>query len=338
MPRPAPKSLAANALRGFAMGTADLVPGVSGGTIALLVGIYSQFIGTIAQLTSAATQLLRGRFAKCASLLKETAWDFCLPLLAGIIAAVFSLAPLMSWLLENHPEKLAGVFCGVVLASTTIFWQPNSTATHATRNTALTPPKQPPPHNPPNPQLPSWARWLISAAVAAGLFVLLGLSSEPHSELPLLAFLGAGALAICAMVLPGISGAFLLLVIGMYEPVIEAISHREITQLLVFAAGAAVGLAGFAPLLKRCLDSAPQITNAVLLGLLLGSFRVLWPWPHGVGVVARDHTETIDGTQLAWPSWSQAWLPAALGLGFFAIIWWLLHRQASQRTTAATGQ
>ena len=322
MPRPTPKSLAANALRGFAMGTADLVPGVSGGTIALLVGIYSQFIGTIAQLTSAATQLLRGRFAKCASLLKETAWDFCLPLLAGIITAVFSLAPLVSWLLENHPEELAGVFCGVVLASVTTFWQPNSVTSRATTPA----------------QLPNWARWLISAAVAAGLFVLLGLSSEPHSELPLLAFLGAGALAICAMVLPGISGAFLLLVIGMYEPVIEAISHREITQLLVFAAGAAVGLAGFAPLLKRCLDSAPQITNAVLLGLLLGSFRVLWPWPHGVGVVARDHTETIDGTQLAWPNWSQAWLPAALGLGFFAIIWWLLHRQASQRTTAATGQ
>ena len=336
MPRPKPKSLAANALRGFAMGTADLVPGVSGGTIALLVGIYHQFIGTIAQLTSAGFQLLRGRFAKCASLLKETAWDFCLPLLAGIIMAVFSLAPLMSWLLENHPEELAGVFCGVVLASTATFWQPNSTATHATRSTAPTPTAQP--HNSPTPQLPSWASLLISAVVAAGLFVLLGLSSEPHSSLPLLAFLGAGALAICAMVLPGISGAFLLLVIGMYEPVIEAISHREITQLLVFAAGAAVGLAGFAPLLKRCLDSAPQITNAVLLGLLLGSFRVLWPWPHGVGVVSRDHAETVDGTQLAWPSWSQAWLPAALGLGFFAVLWWLLRRQASQRTTAATGQ
>ena len=328
MPRPNPKSLAANALRGVAMGTADLVPGVSGGTIALLVGIYDQFIGTIAQLTSAGIQLLRGRFAKCASLLKETAWDFCVALLAGIIVAVFSLAPLMSWLLENHPEELAGVFCGVVLASVTTFWNPSLAIVRAPQ------PTQPPANA--TPTLPNWASLLISATVAAGLFVLLGLSSEPHSSLPLLAFLGAGALAICAMVLPGISGAFLLLIIGMYESVIEAISHRELTQLLVFAAGAAVGLAGFAPLLKRCLETAPQVTNAVLLGLLLGSFRVLWPWPHGVGVVSRDHAEAVDGTQLAWPSWGQLWLPAVLGLGFFAIIWWLLRRQANQRTTAAT--
>ncbi len=293
------KPLIANTLRGFAIGTADLVPGVSGGTIALLLGIYNRLIETIAQMVAGLTQLLRGNASQAEAQFKELPWLFILSLIVGIVAAVFSLAPLMSWLLEQYPEEMAGVFSGIVLAAIATAWQTSR-------------------HNAQSKFHP--LEVLVAAAVAAGLFVLLGISAEPHADPTLIIFFGSGALAICAMVLPGISGSFLLLIIGMYGSTLEAVSDRELQKLLVLLAGAVVGLAVFTPWLKLCLNSAPRITNSVLLGLLVGSLRVLWPWPDGVGVVSEDSNKAIDGTKLQWPTWEEAWLPILLGIGFGALI------------------
>lgn len=293
------KPLIANTLRGFAIGTADLVPGVSGGTIALLLGIYNQLIETIAQMVAGLTQLLRGNASQAEAQFKELPWLFILSLIVGIVAAVFSLAPLMSWLLEQYPEEMAGVFSGIVLAAIATAWQTSR-------------------HNAQSKFHP--LEVLVAVAVAAGLFVLLGISAEPHADPALIIFFGSGALAICAMVLPGISGSFLLLIIGMYGSTLEAVSDRELQKLLVLLAGAVVGLAVFTPWLKLCLNSAPRITNSVLLGLLVGSLRVLWPWPDGVGVVSEDSSKAIDGTKLQWPTWEEAWLPILLGIGFGALI------------------
>ncbi len=293
------KPLIANTLRGFAIGTADLVPGVSGGTIALLLGIYNRLIETIAQMVAGLTQLLRGNASQAEAQFKELPWLFILSLIVGIVAAVFSLAPLMSWLLEQYPEEMAGVFSGIVLAAIATAWQTSR-------------------HNAQSKFHP--LEVLVAAAVAAGLFVLLGISAEPHADPTLIIFFGSGALAICAMVLPGISGSFLLLIIGMYGSTLEAVSDRELQKLLVLLAGAVVGLAVFTPGIKLCLNSAPRITNSVLLGLLVGSLRVLWPWPDGVGMVSEDSSKAIDGTKLQWPTWEEAWSPILLGIGFGALI------------------
>ena len=291
---------AVTALRGFAMGATDLVPGVSGGTVALLLGIYERFIGAIRGIAAIGGRLLRGDISRARSKFKEADWVFVLPLGVGIVIAVFSLASLMERLLHDYPEEMAGIFTGLVLASLV--------ATYL----SLEPPAK-------KARLTFW-ELLLFAAVAAGVFILLGFSATPQTDPSLLAYLGAGALAICAMVLPGISGSFLLLIVGMYAALLAALDDIAIVQLLVFCLGAAIGLALFSTLLHRLLTQFRRPTTAVLLGLLLGSMRVLWPWPNGVGIISRDETEAIDGTRLEWPTLSQAWLPTLLALAAFALV------------------
>ena len=291
---------AVTALRGFAMGAADLVPGVSGGTVALLLGIYERFIGAIRGVAAIPSRLLRGDISGARSKFKEADWVFVLPLGVGIVIAVFSLASLMERLLHDYPEEMAGIFMGLVLASLV--------ATYL----SVEPPAK-------KARLTPW-ELLLAAAVAAGVFVLLGFSATPQADPSLLAYLGSGALAICAMVLPGISGSFLLLIVGMYAALLAALDDIAIVQLLVFCLGAAIGLALFSTLLHRLLIQFRRPTTAVLLGLLLGSMRVLWPWPNGVGIISRDETEAIDGTRLEWPTLSQAWLPTLLAMAAFALV------------------
>ena len=298
-------SLTVTALRGFAMGAADLVPGVSGGTIALLLGIYERFVAVIKGIAAIGGRLLRGDIKGASSKFKEADWFFVLPLGAGIVIAVFSLASLMERLLHDYPEEMAGVFMGLVLASLVAAYSSAKPPTESSAN-----------------PLARFTPWelLLAAAVAAGVFVLLGFSATPQTAPSLLAYLGAGALAICAMVLPGISGSFLLLIVGMYAALLAAVDDLAIAELLVFCLGAAVGLALFSTLLHRLLSQFRRTTTAVLLGLLLGSMRVLWPWPNGVGIISRDETEAIDGTRLDWPTLSAAWLPTLLALAAFALI------------------
>lgn len=293
-------SIAITTLRGFAMGAADLVPGVSGGTVALLLGIYSRFIGAIRGIAAIGGRLLRGDISGARRKFIEADWVFVLPLGVGIVIAVFSLASLMERLLHDYPEEMAGVFMGLVLASLVTAYLSVETPAKKARLTL-------------------W-ELLLAAAVAAGVFVVLGFSATPQSSPSLLAYFGAGALAICAMVLPGISGSFLLLIVGMYAALLAAVDDLAIAELLVFCLGAAIGLALFSALLHRLLTQFRRTTTAVLLGLLLGSMRVLWPWPNGVGIISRDETEAIDGTRLDWPTLSQAWLPTLLALAAFALI------------------
>ena len=351
---------AVTALRGFAMGAADLVPGVSGGTVALLLGIYDRFIGAIRGVAAIPSCLLRGDISGARSKFKEADWGFVLPLGIGIVIAVFSLASLMERLLHDYPEEMAGIFMGLVLASLVATYlslerhtnHANSDlaklsgqtdpSTSATPSETALPPNQQEAQSDvgspsetasqSNPEIAATARtnnpltrltpWelLLAAAVAAGVFFLLGFSATPQTDPSLLAYLGSGALAICAMVLPGISGSFLLLIVGMYAALLAAVDDIAVAQLLIFCSGAAIGLALFSTLLHRLLTNFRRPTTAVLLGLLLGSMRVLWPWPNGVGIISRDETEAIDGTRLEWPSFSQAWLPTLLALAAFALI------------------
>ena len=239
------------------MGTADLVPGVSGGTIALVLGIYERLVASIREGSSALGSFLKADGRGGLDHLRKVEWIFLLPLLGGILTAVVVLSSFLERQLEERPTILAALFLGLVLASIVIAWRLI--------------------------RVPALSHPVVGAVVAAALFVLLGLGEGRTTEDPaLLVFFGSGALAICAMILPGISGSLILLMIGMYAPVLSAVTDRSYLSIAVFAAGAVVGLAFFSQILNWALEHHHDLVLAALIGLMAGSTRVLWPWPGGV--------------------------------------------------------
>ncbi len=304
-----------NLVRGFFMGAADIVPGVSGGTIALLLGIYERLIASVRSGARALGRLVRLDFAGASMRVRQIEWVLIAPLLAGIGVAVVTLAPLLDHLLEEYPEEMAGLFFGLVVASIVIAWRMLET------RDAL--------------------RVGVLIATAAVTFWVLGFQSGPVSDPTLLAFFGAGAIAICAMILPGISGSFILLMLGMYGAVLNSVTERDVTALLVFTIGAVIGLALFSTALGWLLDNHHATVLAALIGLMAGSLRVLWPWPNGVGIISDEADTVIDGTGLEWPETGDIWGPlllaviaAAAVLGLSA----LAERRSGDRDSAAIAE
>lgn len=296
-----PVELAANLARGFAMGTADIVPGVSGGTIALILGIYERLLDSVRHGARSLAHLLKGDIQGFGGRLRAIEWKLVIPLLAGIGAAFLALSSVIDRLLVDAPEEMAGVFFGLVVASILVAWnmleQRDST------------------------------RIGVLSAVAVAAFFLLGLQNGASDAPSSLAFFLSGAVAICAMILPGVSGSFLLLMLGMYGAFVDAIHHRLLLDLVAFGAGALIGLALFGSALGWVLDNHRDTLLAALIGLMAGSLRVLWPWPNGVGVVGEGD-ERVDGTGLELPaSFSDAWLPTVLAVVGFAVVV-LLSRMA----------
>ena len=251
-----------------------MVPGVSGGTVALLTGIYDRLIGNIGIGSRSLGRLVRADLRGTISQLGRVEWGFLVPLGVGLLAAVFLLAGVIEETLIEHPEPMAGLFLGLVAASVLITGRDVE-----------------------------WAPGRLAAAglVGLALFVALGWQGAPVADPEAPALFGAGAVAICAMILPGISGSFLLLMMGMYATLIDIIDDRLLADAAIFGAGAVFGLACFSTLLARLLADRPHEVLAVMVGLLLGSTRVLWPWPHGVGVVSHHTDEAVSGTGLGWP-------------------------------------
>ncbi len=202
----------------------------------------------------------------------------------------------MKTALEEHSELTAAVFCGLVLASCWLVWNEL--------------------------QLKDGRRIATIVGVAAAAFFLLGFQNGAVSDPNILFFFGTGAIAICAMILPGISGSFIMLMLGMYASVLDG----SIAQLAVFLIGAAIGLGLFSTVLTWLLENFEQTVLAALLGLMLGSFRVLWPWPNGVGYTLEEGTlETVvRGTGLeVWPdigSLVTALIAAAVAAGATLLI------------------
>jgi putative membrane protein len=301
-----------NLIRGFSMGAADIVPGVSGGTIALLLGVYHRLITSIRFGARALGRLVRLDFAGAYGRLRQIEWVFIGPLLLGIGAAILALAPVLDHLLEEYPEEMAGLFFGLVVASIVIAWRMLETR--------------------------DARRVSVLIGTAAVTFWLLGFQSGPVSDPTLLAFFGAGAIAICAMILPGISGSFILLMMGMYGAVLDAVTERDATSLLVFMIGAVIGLALFSTALGWLLDRHYDTVLAALIGLMAGSLRVLWPWPNGVGIISDEADEAIDGTGLEWPESGDIWGPLLLGVLAAALVLGLsalAERRSSARDSAA---
>ncbi len=246
------------------MGAADVVPGVSGGTIALVFGIYTELVDQVRTGARMLGRVAKLDFAGAREKFDELDFAFLIPLLAGIGLAVLSLVSVIQRLLDEQPVRTAAVFFGLVVGSIIV----------TSREMDKLDPQ----------------RWLILVGTGAIAFFVLGLRSGPVSDPSLLVVLAAGSIAICAMILPGVSGSFLLLMLGMYEYILDAVDERDLVIVAVFGVGAVVGLGLFSQVLGWALDKHEPVIMAALVGLMIGSLRVLWPWPNGT-----------HGTDLAGP-------------------------------------
>ncbi len=244
-----------NFLRGVLIGIAEVIPGVSGGTLALITGIYSRLLNNIDLLFKSLRNITNPKIM--ARNLIALEWKFLIPVFIGMAIALITTASFMEGLLESNPIELRAVFAGLVAAGIYIPYKMSVKV------------------NGDNWGLRDYLLALIGALAA---FFLTGLpQGEVSNPGPILIFFSA-AIAICALVLPGISGSFLLLTIGMYSATIGALNDRDLQYLLIFALGALLGLASFVSLLKFLLSQRARPTLVLLAGLMLGSLRALWPW------------------------------------------------------------
>lgn len=240
---------------GFAMGCADLVPGVSGGTVALVVQVYERLVGNLRRGAGAVSRLLQADAGGAWERLRGVEWAFLAPLLAGVLSAVVVLAGTLRHLLEARPVAMSGLFFGLVAGSVVVALDELDEVT---------------------PRLVT-----IGAVVAGVTFVALGLRAGRVVDPSLPILFAGGAVAVCAMILPGISGSFILLILGLYQTVIAAVDDRDLLAVAVVGAGAAVGLGLFSTFLNWLLERHHGPVLAGLIGLMAGSLRVLWPWPAG---------------------------------------------------------
>jgi putative membrane protein len=236
-------------LKGIAMGAADVVPGVSGGTVAFITGIYGRLLLALNSFNISALSLLfKGSFKQ---FWQHVDGNFLLTLLVGILTSILSLAKLVTWTLAQYPEPLWSFFAGLILASSLFVLREVNKWGFTERLLVL---------------IGVLAAYLISAAVPVEI-------EKSHWMIFL-----SGAFAICAMILPGVSGSFILLVLGMYAFVLEALHTFNLEVIVVFVAGCGIGLLSFSRLLSYWLDKYTDQTLAVLTGFLLGALYKVWPW------------------------------------------------------------
>ncbi len=235
--------------KGAGMGAADVVPGVSGGTIAFITGIYARLLGAIKSVNLDAIKTLRSDGLQAAW--RHIDGTFLLVLFAGLLTSAASLAKLITYLLEHHQLFVWSFFFGLIIAS----------FIHVGK------------------QVTRWD-WRTVTACMAGAAIAYGITSlAPAEAVPQTwYYFAAGAIAICAMILPGISGSFILLLLGMYGHVLSAVNEVEVLLIALFLSGCVVGLMAFSRLLSWLLSRFEQVTFALLCGFLLGSLNLLWPW------------------------------------------------------------
>lgn len=254
------KDYAFVALKGVGMGAADVVPGVSGGTIAFIVGIYDELIDSIKSINGKSLKLFfTGKWAEFWKMING---NFLVSLVLGIGISVFSLAKIITWLLTDHPIMVWSFFFGLVLASTWFVGK----------------------------DIKEWNKKTIPAfiiGVGVAYYITVATPAETPSNLFFI-FL-CGAVAICAMILPGISGSFILVLLGKYFFIMEAVKTLDIVVLLVFLAGACIGITTFSRILSYALKHFRNITLAVLTGFMLGSLNKVWPWKRTLETFTDSH-------------------------------------------------
>lgn len=243
------KDYAFISLKGLAMGAADAVPGVSGGTIAFISGIYEELITTISNINVSLFKILFSKGFK--TFWEKANGNFVLALLSGVIISYVSFMKLAKYLLENHPVLIWSFFFGLIIASIYFVGK----------------------------QITKWnvpvsIAFIIGSGIAYYITSLPAISDNTNDYFLFV----AGAIAICAMILPGISGSFILIVLGAYKTLSDAIHDIHIKKIILFIAGAAIGLLSFSHVLKWLFKNYHNITLALLTGFIIGSLDKVWPW------------------------------------------------------------
>lgn len=250
--------------KGLTMGGADVVPGVSGGTIAFITGIYEELIDSIKAVNLVTLKLLfKGEFKE---FWQQINGNFLVVLLSGIVISLKSLATLMTYLMENHPIQLWSFFLGLILISSIVVLR----------------------------QIKQWSVGVIIAGIVgiAAAYFITSMSPSQTSDSYGMIFL-SGALAICAMILPGISGAFILLVLGKYQLVVGALGNMNLTIITVFLAGCVIGILLFVRLISWLLHKYHNYAVALLAGFMMGSLNKIWPWKNVLEYRLNRHGEQV---------------------------------------------
>jgi putative membrane protein len=287
------------------MGASDVVPGVSGGTMAFILGIYEELIESIKSIDLQVIKLLLN--FKFKEIFELVPWRFLLSVVTGILLAVFSLARGLEWLLENKPVLIWSFFFGLVLASVLMVSK----------------------------RITRWyLRTIVGMIVAAvGAYIIVGLVPANTPETLWFVFL-SGAIAICAMILPGISGSFILVLLGKYQYILSAVNNRDFLTLGIFAVGAGIGIVSFAQILSWLFKRYHNMTIAMLTGLMLGSLRKVWPWKETLSTILDRHGQPIPVEQVnILPPAFTGEVALAIGLAIFGFaLVFVLENLASSKT------
>lgn len=247
-------------LKGCAMGMADVVPGVSGGTIAFISGIYEELLGSIKSIDLEAIKLLfTGKFR---TLWKKINGNFLFSLIAGIGVAILTMARVMTYMLENHPIITWSFFFGLIIASALMVAR----------------------------EVKHWSAMpIVTMVIGAALSYWITVVSPATTPNDWWFVMLSGAIAICAMILPGISGAFILLLMGKYMFIMEAVTQMNIGVLALFAVGAIVGIVSFSHVLSWLLAKWHDATVTMLMGFMIGSLNKVWPWKQTLETYLDSH-------------------------------------------------
>jgi putative membrane protein len=291
----ADRSLLKNYARGLLMGGSDVIPGVSGGTMALILGIYERLIASISAAFSMATSLLRGSLRDLRRHASEVEWSLVIPLGLGIVTAIVLAASVILGLIERYPHQTQALFFGLVAASIAVPWLRMSE--RGGREAA------------------------IAVACLLVAFFLVGLPQSIADDPHLVRVFLSAAIAICAMILPGVSGAFLLKAMGIYEPTLGALRDLDVLYVATFVGGAAIGLGLFAKLLAWLLETHHDLTMAALIGLMAGALRSLWPYLSDTGALLLPSAEDPVNSVIAFAI-----------LGFVLVSGLIWHAQRSEGT------
>ncbi|WP_353889579.1 DUF368 domain-containing protein [uncultured Paraglaciecola sp.] len=255
-------------LKGMLMGAADAVPGVSGGTIAFMTGIYEELIFSLKQCGLSALQMLFKQGIKATW--RHINGNFLLAVFGGILLSLLTVSRVVLYLLDNHPILLWSFFFGLILAAV---W---SLIRH----------------------IKKWNLSIIATFItgAVSAYYITIMSPTSIESTPLIIFI-SGMIAICAMILPGISGSFILLLLGMYAPMLTAIKELQFFTLAIFAAGCATGLISFSHVLSWMFKHHKTTTLALLGGFMLGSLNKVWPWKETIESIIDRHGKEVPLVQ-----------------------------------------
>lgn len=292
------------ALKGMGMGAADVVPGVSGGTIAFIVGIYDELIESIKSINFKNLKLLFS--GKILEFWRQINGSFLLSLVAGIGISVFSLAKLITMLLATHPVSVWSFFFGLIVAST---WFVSK-------------------------DIRQW-NWKTILSLVVGIALAWWVTSATPAKTPdgLWFIFLCGFVAICAMILPGISGSFILVLMGKYDFVMKAVTTLDIKIICVFVVGALIGITSFSRLLSFALRKFRAVTLAALTGFMIGSLNKVWPWKTTLSTYTDSHGMEKPLTEANILPDAFPWQAILLMIFGFALVY-ILERLSQKKSAA----